>query len=216
MNIKTVVFDLVKAPKAPTDKVQSSAPSPFEENKTIEPKEKTIRKTMEEWKFDSKYLERENQLECLIACAPTVGTPFTATGAPIVGIPSITVGLSTDTSSNIRAELRRQVCAKISGYKSQDMKKGIYDDAKFVRFDDVVALMAGRKMSCFYCKKQALLFYEYSRDCDQWTLERIDNTRGHNVDNVEIACLNCNLRRRTMYHERYVFTKQMATVRLLD
>jgi len=198
MNIKTVVFDLVK--------VQSSAPTvkaSFEENKTIEPKEKTIRKTMEEWKFDSKYLERENQLECLIACAPTVGTP-------------LTVGLSTDTSSNICAELRRQVCAKISGYKSQDMKKGIYDDDKFVRFDDVVALMAGRKMSCFYCKKQALLFYEYSRDCDQWTLERIDNARGHNVDNVEIACLNCNLRRRTMYHERYVFTKQMATVRLLD
>ena len=190
MNIKTVVFDLVKAPKVP---------SPFEENKTIEPKEKTIRKTMEEWKFDSKYLERENQLECLTASAP----------------------LSVDTSSNIcvnniRTELRRQVCAKISGYKSQDMKKGIYDDAKFVRFDDVVALMAERKMSCFYCKKQALLFYEYSRDCDQWTLERIDNARGHNVDNVEIACLNCNLRRRTMYHERYVFTKQMGTVRLLD
>jgi hypothetical protein len=199
MNIKTVVFDLSTG-KATTVKAS------FEENKTIEPKEKTIRKTMEEWKFDSKYLERENQLECLIACAPTVGD----------GVPSITVGLSTDTSSNIRAELRRQVCAKISGYKSQDMKKGIFDDAKFVRFDDVVALMAGRQMSCFYCKKQALLFYEYSRDCDQWTLERIDNTRGHNVDNVEIACLNCNLRRRTMYHERYVFTKQMGTVRLLD
>lgn len=213
MNIKTVVFDLVK--------VQSSVPTvkaSFEENKTIEPKEKTIRKTMEEWKFDSKYLERENQLECLTASAPIACAPITV-GAPLSvgdGAPSIIVGLSTDTSSNIRAELRRQVCAKISGYKSQDMKKGIYDDAKFVRFDDVVALMAGRKMSCFYCKKQALLFYEYSRDCDQWTLERIDNTRGHNVDNVEIACLNCNLRRRTMYHERYVFTKQMGTVRLLD
>lgn len=181
MNIKTVVVDLIKAPTV-------KAPSLFDENKTIEPKEKTIRKTMEEWKFDSKYLERENQLECLI-----VGD-----------------------DDNIRAELRRQVCAKISGYKSQDMKKGIYDDAKFVRFDDVVALMAERKMSCFYCKKQALLFYEYSRDCNQWTLERIDNTRGHNVDNVEIACLNCNLRRRTMYHERYVFTKQMGTVRLLE
>jgi hypothetical protein len=194
MNIKTVVVDLVKAQSsgkvqssAPTIKT-SNAPSLFEENKTIEPKEKTIRKTMEEWKFDSKYLERENQLECFI-----VGD-----------------------DDNIRAELRRQVCAKISGYKSQDMKKCIYDDAKFVRFDDVVALMAERKMSCFYCKKQALLFYEYSRDCNQWTLERIDNTRGHNVDNVEIACLNCNLRRRTMYHERYVFTKQMGTVRLLE
>lgn len=158
--------------------------------KTIEPKEKTIRKKMEEWKFDAKYLEREQQLEVL---------------RPL--------GALTD---NIGEELRRQVCAKISGYKCQDVKKGLYDESKFVRFDDVIALMTSRKMACFYCKKQSLLFYEYSRDSAQWTLERIDNKYGHNTDNVEIACLNCNLRRRTMYHERYVFTKQMGTVRLLE
>jgi hypothetical protein len=156
--------------------------------KTIEPKEKTIRKKMEEWKFDAKYLEREQQLECL----------------------------QSDLKDNIGEELRRQVCAKISGYKCQDVKKGLYDESKFVRFDDVIALMTSRKMACFYCKKQALLFYEYSRDSAQWTLERIDNKYGHNTDNVDIACLNCNLRRRTMYHERYVFTKQMGTVRLLE
>lgn len=157
--------------------------------KTIEPKEKTIRKKMEEWKFDAKYLEREQQLAIL-------------TGLGTIG--------------SIGEELRRQVCAKISGYKCQDVKKGLYDESKFVRFDDVIALMNSRKMACFYCKKQALLFYEYSRDSAQWTLERIDNKYGHNTDNVEIACLNCNLRRRTMYHERYVFTKQMGTVRLLE
>jgi hypothetical protein len=157
--------------------------------KTIEPKEKTIRKKMEEWKFDAKYLEREQQLECLHTAA---------------------------LKDNIGEELRRQVCAKISGYKCQDVKKGLYDESKFVCFDDVIALMNSRKMACFYCKKQALLFYEYSRDSAQWTLERIDNKHGHNTDNVEIACLNCNLRRRTMYHERYVFTKQMGTVRLLE
>ena len=157
--------------------------------KTIEPKEKTIRKRMEEWKFDVKYLEREQQL---------------ATLEDLIGIGSI------------GEELRRQVCAKISGYKCQDVKKGLYDESKFVCFDDVIALMNSRKMACFYCKKQALLFYEYSRDSAQWTLERIDNKYGHNTDNVEIACLNCNLRRRTMYHERYVFTKQMGTVRLLE
>ena len=159
--------------------------------KTIEPKEKTIRKKMEEWKFDAKYLEREQQLATL-------------------------EDLRSDLKDNIGEELRRQVCAKISGYKCQDVKKGLYDESKFVRFDDVIALMNSRKMACFYCKKQALLFYEYSRDSAQWTLERIDNKHGHNTDNVEIACLNCNLRRRTMYHERYVFTKQMGTVRLLE
>ena len=165
--------------------------------KTIEPKEKTIRKKMEEWKFDAKYLEREKQLAILEDLQTDLGQTSVL-------------------QNNIGEELRRQVCAKISGYKCQDVKKGLYDESKFVRFDDVIALMNSRKMACFYCKKQALLFYEYSRDSAQWTLERIDNKHGHNTDNVEIACLNCNLRRRTMYHERYVFTKQMGTVRLLE
>ena len=169
--------------------------------KTIEPKEKTIRKRMEEWKFDAKYLEREQQLECLQSDLGPLGANTV---------------IDTALKDNIGEELRRQVCAKISGYKCQDVKKGLYNESKFVRFDDVIALMNSRKMACFYCKKQALLFYEYSRDSEQWTLERIDNKHGHNTDNVEIACLNCNLRRRTMYHERYVFTKQMGTVRLLE
>ena len=183
---------LMTTPTTPTTLVIDL--SVITKTKTIEPKEKTIRKKMEEWKFDAKYLEREQQL------------------ATLTGLE----GLQSDLQNNIGEELRRQVCAKISGYKCQDVKKGLYDESKFVRFDDVIALMTSRKMACFYCKKQALLFYEYSRDSAQWTLERIDNKHGHNTDNVEIACLNCNLRRRTMYHERYVFTKQMGTVRLLE
>ena len=179
MNMETKVVDfLIKVPN--TDIV------------SVAKKEKPIRKTMEEWKLDPKYLNYDTQLEC-IATATQDGS-----GTPVF------------------QELRRQVCAKISGYKSQDMKKGLYDESKFVRFDDVVALMSDRKMLCFYCQKQAMLFYEHVRETNQWTLERIDNGRGHNTDNVVIACLNCNLRRRTMYHERYVFTKQMGTVKLLD
>ncbi len=195
----SILFCLITLMTTPTTLVIDL--SVITKTKTIEPKEKTIRKKMEEWKFDAKYLEREQQL------------------ATLEDLQSDPTGLEdprSDLQDNIGEELRRQVCAKISGYKCQDVKKGIYDESKFVRFDDVIALMNSRKMACFYCKKQALLFYEYSRDSAQWTLERIDNKHGHNTDNVEIACLNCNLRRRTMYHERYVFTKQMGTVRLLE
>jgi len=195
----SILFCLITLMTTPTTLVIDL--SVITKTKTIEPKEKTIRKKMEEWKFDAKYLEREQQL------------------ATLEDLQSDPTGLEdprSDLQDNIGEELRRQVCAKISGYKCQDVKKGIYDESKFVRLDDVIALMNSRKMACFYCKKQALLFYEYSRDSAQWTLERIDNKHGHNTDNVEIACLNCNLRRRTMYHERYVFTKQMGTVRLLE
>jgi hypothetical protein len=160
---------------------------------------------MEEWKLDARYLEVENQLAYL--CTKTT----------VERQDKRTSDATSDATSDpdIDLELRRQVCAKISGYKSQDMKKGLFDESKFVCFDDVIKLMTSSKMECFYCKKPSLLFYEYVRDRCQWTLERIDNSRGHNIDNVEIACLDCNLRRRTMYHERYLFTKQIGIVKLV-
>ena len=67
-------------------------------------------------------------------------------------------------------------------------------------------------MLCFYCLQQVKIIYTQVRDPKQWTLERIDNSLGHNRGNVVISCLSCNIRRRCMYHERYVFTKQAAAV----
>jgi hypothetical protein len=52
------------------------------------------------------------------------------------------------------------------------------------------------------------------REPQQWTLERMDNDFGHNEGNVVIACLSCNLRRRTMHYERYLFTKQLNIVKV--
>ena len=57
------------------------------------------------------------------------------------------------------------------------------------------------------------ILYEKVREPKQWTLDRIDNRYGHNKENVLIACLDCNVRRKTMYHERYAFTKQLNIVK---
>ena len=58
--------------------------------------------------------------------------------------------------------------------------------------------------------------YEYVREPKQWTLERMNNSFGHNRDNVVIACLSCNIRRRTMASERYVLTKELGKIVKLD
>jgi RNase P subunit RPR2 len=79
--------------------------------------------------------------------------------------------------------------------------------------EKVLDLMIESENRCFYCKNRVHILYEYVREPNQWTLERIDNKSGHNKTNVVIACLNCNLHRRTMYHERYVFTKQLNIVK---
>ena len=103
---------------------------------------------------------------------------------------------------------------KQSGYRQQDTIKGLYDPDRFVGVSDIVALLSASNLSCFYCRKWAVLFYENVRDPRQWSLERLSNSDGHNRENVVIACLECNMRRRTMYHERYIATKQLTVNKL--
>lgn len=104
---------------------------------------------------------------------------------------------------------------KQSGYRSQDTIKGLYDETRFVRVEDIVRLLIDSGLSCFYCKKWATLFYENVRDPRQWSLERISNDDGHNRGNLVIACLDCNMRRRTMYQDRYIATKQLRVNKLM-
>jgi len=98
---------------------------------------------------------------------------------------------------------------KQSGYRQQDTLKGFYDPTRFIQIPDIVALLVDSNLSCFYCRKWATIFYQNVRDPRQWSLERLSNAEGHNRGNVVIACLECNMRRRTMYYERYVATKQL-------
>lgn len=105
---------------------------------------------------------------------------------------------------------------KLNGYRSQDIIKKIYDIEQFVDFKSAIDLLLQSNLNCFYCQEKVEVLYEPSRTPKQWTLERLDNTFGHNKDNLAIACLHCNLHRKTMYHERYVFTKQMGIITKLD
>ena len=104
--------------------------------------------------------------------------------------------------------LLRAVRTKQHGYRAQDLEKSLFDVDRFVDTKTIFEKLADASLECFYCKQEVLVFYTYCRDPKQWTLERVDNQFGHNRDNVEIACLQCNVRRRTMYHERYQMTKQ--------
>jgi hypothetical protein len=103
---------------------------------------------------------------------------------------------------------------KQSGYRSQDTAKDFYVPERFIQIQELVSLLIDSNLSCFYCRKWTTLFYENVRDPCQWSLERLSNAEGHNRDNVVIACLECNMRRRTMYYERYIATKQLKVNKL--
>jgi 5-methylcytosine-specific restriction endonuclease McrA len=110
----------------------------------------------------------------------------------------------------------QQINQKIYGYKSQDIQKDKLSTDELVTIEYVLNLMVETNLECYYCKEKVKVLYEFVRDPKQWSLDRIDNDYGHNRNNVKIACLSCNLRRKTMYHDRYLFTKQIGTIKKLS
>jgi hypothetical protein len=102
---------------------------------------------------------------------------------------------------------------KIYSYKSQDLAKDKYCESEFICLKDVFDLFLSADLICHYCQKQVMILYENIREPMQWSLDRIDNSMGHNRGNLYLSCLSCNLRRRCMYPEKYVITKMCAVVK---
>lgn len=166
-------------------RVIETASASREATKKIKDKPKQKRKvtTTHKWTFSEKDLTEGSQYDLLYDDSETHSTkiPF----------------------------IHQQIKNKIASYRSQDIEKKILCEQAFVNIAYVLSKMEDCKLLCFYCTNTVLLLYENVREPKQWTLDRINNDYGHNIGNVEIACLSCNLRRRTMYHERYVLTQKI-------
>ena len=110
--------------------------------------------------------------------------------------------------------LRGEITRKINGYKSQDVKKKIYDDKKLVNIDNVLEKLVACKLKCYYCRNQVKVLFTKVRDDEQWTLDRIDNDICHSNSNTVICCLKCNLQRRVKSSSDFIFTKQLNVTRV--
>lgn len=105
---------------------------------------------------------------------------------------------------------------KWSSYKQQDKKNNIFHDDYFIHFDDMIKKMVSSKMLCYYCACDCLFLYEDSYQDTQWTLDRIDNNKGHTDSNTVICCLKCNLSRGNIHHDRFVESKKIRIVRKIE
>lgn len=118
--------------------------------------------------------------------------------------------------TKIKGMVSSELKKKISSYKSQDKRKNIYNDDEFIDFEFVIELFNDSKLKCYYCNNNVYVIYDNVRESKQWTIERIDNRLGHNKSNSVMSCLECNLKRRTMYHENYVMTKRLVLKKTND
>jgi hypothetical protein len=102
---------------------------------------------------------------------------------------------------------------KLSGYKQQDIIKKKYNETNFVSCEEVITLLKQSELKCCYCSNNVYILYEIVREMKQWSLDRIDNNLGHNSNNLVVACLECNLKRKRTNKDAFMFTKNMVIVK---
>ena len=107
--------------------------------------------------------------------------------------------------------LHRIIQGKLSGYRQQDIKKNCNPDM-VISLQDTLSKLRDSKLQCDYCERDVVFFYN-TRDPLQWSLDRIDNKRGHEKDNVVISCLDCNLRKKSRSFDKFLFTKRLNIVK---
>lgn len=102
---------------------------------------------------------------------------------------------------------------KIYNYRQQDLIKSILNPEKFIKFIDIINKLNECKLNCYYCNSDMFILYKNVRDPKQWTVDRINNSNGHNIDNIVLSCLECNLKRKNKNKDSFLFTKQLKIVR---
>ena len=89
----------------------------------------------------------------------------------------------------LERDIRPRIQKKLIGYMEQDKKK----DREFdLSVDNVLELKEAQKDKCALCHQEMDWLYTEKNDLDQWTVDRIDNQKGHMKGNVRLACLECN------------------------
>jgi RNase P subunit RPR2 len=122
--------------------------------------------------------------------------------------------IADDPTLEERNFFKKEIKNKLDGYAKQDVANGIHvHDLTIISLDATIELLLVSKLRCVYCRECCQLIYKDVMAPRQWTLDRVDNDQGHNNGNVAIACLACNLQRRTMDAERFKFGKQLRIVK---
>ena len=88
-------------------------------------------------------------------------------------------------------QIRKIIQKKLVVYKRQDTAKKLQFNLKV---DHVLELKNAQSNLCAACNIELLWIYK-PRDTQQFSVDRIDNTKGHTHDNVRLTCLECNRKR---------------------
>ena len=154
--------------------------------KKTEPKKREVTKS---WTFSEEYFNYNEQIKIIndISC--------------------------NNLENNVTKIAIQEINKKISSYKQQDINKKMLDNEQFIDFNCVIYKMIECELKCRYCKCEMSILYDITREMKQWSVDRVNNDKGHNKDNFHLACLDCNLKRRRKTDEKFLFTKQLNIIK---
>lgn len=112
--------------------------------------------------------------------------------------------------TNYEKILKNHISAKILNYKYQDIHKDRFNHLRFTNLLNTINLLITSNLTCHYCNQDVFVLYEKVRENSQWTLDRINNDLGHNINNLVISCLDCNISRKRIKKDSFLFTKQLS------
>jgi hypothetical protein len=110
-------------------------------------------------------------------------------------------------------ELQKEIMAKIRSYAAQDVRASRPPPVDLSLKAALERLVVSRGR-CAYCQRQLAFLYKEARDPLQWTFDRVDNELSHDPRNIVVTCLNCNLAKRRMSHEKFLLTKRLKLEKL--
>lgn len=106
----------------------------------------------------------------------------------------------------------KEINKKINSYIQQDKikrRQSCLDD-----LEQILEKLVISKLLCSYCKTKMNILYENAYQPNQWTLDRIDNNKGHTIDNCVISCLTCNLSKRQQSDHLFRIGKQLKITKI--
>ena len=147
-----------------------------------------LRKRAATWRFDAQWYDPVQQMALVRALVQCHGVPFDVVSTCLV----------------------QDMKQKLQGYKYQDEahRKYVFSPTDFIDVLFVLQAMDACALHCRFCHGFMQVMYRHVRDPQQWTVDRIDNNQGHTRTNVQLACLQCNVHRRTRNDTLYARIKQ--------
>jgi len=85
---------------------------------------------------------------------------------------------------------------KIRGLRKTDILfKRNFENDKYITIDWVKNELEKNNCRCSYCWNYLEIFYVDRYSQDQMSIDRIDNSKPHEIDNCLVCCLRCNLKK---------------------